>query len=59
MAGEVIVVDGGAGIFFFGVDGGVVEGAEVEAKLEVKLSATLELGHLTEEDKEAVVNTLS
>ena len=54
-----MLVDGELGIAFVGVDGGVVEGAEVEVKLEVKLSATLELGHLTDGDKEAVADTLS
>ena len=59
MVGDLMLVDGELGIAFVGVDGGVVEEAEVEAKLEVKLRAMLEFGHWTEADKEAVADTLS
>ena len=54
-----MLMDGELGLVFVGVDSGVVEEAEVEAKLEVKLRAMLEFGHWREADKEAVADTLS
>ena len=59
MAGDVMLMDGELELVFVGVDSGVVEVAEVEAKLEVKLRAMLEFGHWTEADREAVADTLS